>query len=79
MWRHLTNGHVIEENRQGLHQQENVSTQFKLVKSHFKIEVKILDLLRRFKAGLVNVSVSIRGPIRGRPFNEPSKLYAFLA
>ena len=57
----------------------NVSTQFKLVKSHFKIDVKILDLLRRFKAGLVKVSVLIRGPIRGRPFNEPSKLYAFLA
>ena len=62
---------------QGLHQQANVSTQFKLVKSLFKFDVKILDLLRRFKAGLVKVSASIRGPIRGRPFNEPSKLYAF--
>ena len=33
----------------------------------------------KLKAGLVKVSASIRGPIRGRPFNEPSKLYAFLA
>ena len=57
MWRHLTNGHVIEENR---HQnnakayinKKDVSTQFKHVISDFKIDVKILDLLRRFKAGL---------------------------
>ena len=34
----------------------------------FKIDVKILDLLRKFKAGLVKVSASIRGPIRGRAF-----------
>ena len=34
----------------------------------FKIDVKILDLLRRFKAGLVKVRTSIRGPIRGRAF-----------
>ena len=34
----------------------------------FKVDVKILDLLRRFKAGLVKVSVSIRSPIRGRAF-----------
>ena len=34
----------------------------------FKIDVKILDLLRRFKAGLVKVSALIRGPIRGRAF-----------
>ena len=34
----------------------------------FKIDVKILDLLQRFKAGLVKVSASLRGPIRGRAF-----------
>ena len=46
----------------------------------FKIDAKIFDLLRRFKAGLVKVSASIRGPIRAvvGPFNEPSKLYEYL-
>ena len=38
----------------------------------FKIDAKILDLLRRFKAGLVkvHVSASIRAVVG--PFNEPS-------
>ena len=36
----------------------------------FKIGVKILDLLQRFKAGLVKVSASIRGPIRGRSYQR---------
>ena len=42
----------------------------------FKIDAKIQDLLWRLKAGLVKVSVSIRGPIRAvvGPLNEPSKL-----
>ena len=42
----------------------------------FKIDAKISDLLRGFKAGLVKVGASIRGPIRAvvGPFNEPSKL-----
>ena len=39
MWRHLTNGHVIEENRHQnkayINTEQNVSTQFELVKSHF--------------------------------------------
>ena len=73
MWRHLTNGHVIEENRH----QNNVKAyinnkifqrSLNLSNRTFKIDVKILDLLRRFKAGLVKVSASIRGPIRGRTF-----------
>ena len=73
MWRHFTNDHVIEENRH----QNNVKTyinnkmfqhSLNLSNRTFKIDVKILDLLRRFKAGLVKVSASIRGPIRGRAF-----------
>ena len=42
----------------------------------FKIDAKILDLLRRFKAGLVKVSASIRAVVG--PFNEPSKLCVYL-
>ena len=42
----------------------------------FKIDAKILDLLRRFKAGLVKVSASIRAVVG--PFNEPSKLCIYL-
>ena len=54
--RHLTNGHVIEENRH----QNNVKAyinkkmfqrSLKLSNRTFKFDVKILDLLRRFKAG----------------------------
>ena len=41
----------------------------------FKIDAKILDLLRRFKAGLVKVSASIRAVVG--PFNEPSKLCVY--
>ena len=81
MWRHLTNGHVIKEN---LHQ-NNVKAHINnkmfqrslnLSNRTFKIDAKILDLLRRFKAGLVKVSASIRAVVG--PFNEPSKLCVYL-
>ena len=42
MWRHLTNSHVIEENRhqnnvntESLHQQRNLSKQFVGIKANF--------------------------------------------
>ena len=35
----------------------------------FKIDAKILDLLRKFKAGLMKVSALIRALVG--PFNEP--------
>ena len=41
----------------------------------FKIDAKILDLLRRFKAELLKVSVSIRDVVG--PFNKPSKLCVY--
>ena len=44
----------------------------------FKIDAKILDLFRRFKAELVKVSArSVTQSVVG-PFNEPSKLYVYL-
>ena len=81
----LKNGHVIEKN----HHQNNVKSHINnemfqrslnLSNRTFKIDAKILDLLRRFKAGPVKVSASIRGPIHAvvGPFNEPSKLYVYL-
>ena len=73
MWRHLTDGHVIEENRHQNNVKAHINNEMfqrslNLSNLTFKIDAKILDLLRRFKAGLVKVSASIRGPCRGRAF-----------
>ena len=85
MWRHLTNGHVIEENRHQNNVKAHINNDMfqrslNLSNRTFKIDAKVIDLPRRFKAGLVKVSASIRGPIRAveGPFNEPSKLYVYL-
>ena len=85
MWRHLTNGHVIEENRHQNNVKAHINNKMfqrslNMSNRTFKIDAKIWNLLQRFKAGLVKVSASIRGPIRAvvGPFNEPSKLYVYL-
>ena len=85
MWRHLTNGHIIEENRHQNNVKAHINNEMfqrslNLSNRTFKIDAKILDLLRWFKAGLVKVSASIGGPISAvvGPFNEPSKLYVYL-
>ena len=77
MWRHLTNGHVIKENRHQNNVKAHINNEMfqrslNLSNRTFKIDAKILDLLRIFKAGLVKVSASIRAVVG--PFNEPSKL-----
>ena len=84
MWRHLTSGHVIEENRHQNNVKAHINNEMfqrslNLSNRTFKIDAKILDLLRRFKAGLVKVSASIRGPIRAvvGPFNEPSNIIVY--
>ena len=64
MWRHLTNGHVIEENRHQNNVKAHINNEMfqrilNLSNRTLKIDAKILDLLRRFKAGLVKVSTSI--------------------
>ena len=69
----LNNSHVIEENRHQNNVKAYINNEMfqrslKLSNRTFKIDVQILDKLRRFKAGLVKVSASIRGPIRGRAF-----------
>ena len=69
----LNNSHVIEENRHQNNVKAYINNEMfqrslNLSNRTFKIDVKILDLLRRFKEGLVKVSASIRGPIRGRAF-----------
>ena len=81
MWRHLINGHVIEENRHQNNVKAHINSEMfqrslNFSNQTFKIDAKILDLLRWFQAGLVKVSASIRGPIRAvvGPFNEPSRL-----
>ena len=81
MWRHLTNGHVIKENRHQNNVKAHINNEMfqrslNLSNHTFKIDAKILDLLRRFKAGLVKVSASIRAVVG--PFNEPSKLCVYL-
>ena len=81
MWRHLTNGHVIKENRHQNNVKAHINNEMfqrslNLSNRTFKIDAKILDLLRRFKAGLVKVSASIRA-VDGH-FNEPSKLCVYL-
>ena len=58
MWRHLTNCHVIEENRHQNNVKAYINNEMfqrslNLSNRTFKIDYKILDLLRRFKAGLV--------------------------
>ena len=84
MRRHLTNGHVIEENRHQNKVKAHINNEMfqrslNLSNRTFKIDAKILDLLRRFKAGLVKVSASIRVPIRAvvGHFNEPRKLCVY--
>ena len=74
MWRHFTNGHVIKENRHQNNVKAHINNEMfqrslNLSNRTFKIDAKILDLLRRFKAGLVKVSASIRAVVG--PFNEP--------
>ena len=68
----LNNSHVIEENRHQNNVKAYINKMFQrslnLSNRTFRIDVKILDLLRRFKAGLVKVSASIPGPILGRAF-----------
>ena len=81
MWRHLTNGHVIKENRHQNNVKAHINNEMfqvslNLSNGTFKIDAKILDLLWRFKAGLVKVSASIRAMVG--PFNEPSKLCVYL-
>ena len=81
MLRHLTNGHVIKENRHQNNVKAHINNEMlqrslNLSKSTFKIDAKILDLLRRFKAGLVKVSASIHAVVG--PFNEPSMLCVYL-
>ena len=81
MWRHLTNGHVIKENRHQNNVKAHINNEMfqrslNLSNRTFKIDAEILDLLRRFKAGLVKVSALIRAVVG--PFNEPSKLCVYL-
>ena len=81
MWRHLTNGHVIKENRHQNNVKAHINNEMfqrslNLSNRTFKIDAKILDLLRRFKAGLMKVSASIRAVVG--PLNEPSKLCVYL-
>ena len=81
MWRHLTNGHVIKENRHQNNVKAHINKEMfqrslNLSNRTFKIDAKILDLLRRFQAGLVKVSASIRAVVG--PFNELSKLCVYL-
>ena len=81
MWRHLTNGHVIKENRHQNNVKAHIDNEMfqrslNLSNRTFKIDAMILDLLRRIKAGLVKVSASICAVVG--PFNEPSKLCVYL-
>ena len=81
MWRHLTNGHIIKENRHQNNVKAHINNEMfqrslNLSNRTLKIDAKILDLLRRFKAGFVKVSASIRAVVG--PFNEPSKLWVYL-
>ena len=67
------NSHVIEENRHQNNVKAYVNNEMfqrslNLSNRTFKIDVKILDLLRRFKARLVKASASIHDPILGRAF-----------
>ena len=53
MWRHLTNGHVIEKNRHQNNVKAHINNDMfqrslNLSNRTFKIDAKILDLLRRF-------------------------------
>ena len=81
MWRHLTNGHAIKENRHQNNVKAHINNEIfqrslNLSNGTFKIDAKILDLLWRFKEGLVKVSASIRTVVG--PFIEPSKLCVYL-
>ena len=81
MWRHLTNGHVIKKNRHQNNVKAHINNEMfqrslNLSNRTLQVDAKILDLRRRFKAGLVKVSASIRAVVG--PFNEPSKQSVYL-
>ena len=68
----LNNGHVIKEDRHQNNVKAHINMEMfqrslNLSNRTFKIDAKILDLLRRFKAGLVKVSASIHAVVG--PFN----------